>query len=126
MTAAVRFVIGTVLAVLLSALFPVEVHAQKVALLHADLDARAQIVRAKLVAAGLTDVTVIDVSINPTGTTPTLAQLQQYHAIFTYSMFGYLNRDVLGVRCRRAQSRRPVGKRAVFGIHVRCRNALRR
>ncbi len=95
MTAGRRFLIGTVLAVLVSALFPVEVYAQKVALLHADMSGRADTVRAKLVAAGLTDVTVIDVGAS-TGTTPTLAVLRQYQAILTWSLLGYLNRDVLG------------------------------
>jgi HYR domain-containing protein/Big-like domain-containing protein len=94
MTAAIRFVIGVALAVLLLALFPVDVYAQKVALLHADNATRASVVRGKLIAAGLADVTVIDVG--STGTTPTLADLQQYHAILTYSLFGYANRTALG------------------------------
>jgi len=97
MTASFRFLIGAVLAVLLSALFPVDVHAQKIALLHADSATRADAVRTKLIAAGLTDVTVIDVGGgSTTSTTPMLADLQQYQAILTWSNFGYLNPDLLG------------------------------
>ena len=52
MTASVRFVIGAALAILLSALFPVEVYAQKVAIVHGDIPLRADAVKAKLVTAG--------------------------------------------------------------------------
>jgi hypothetical protein len=97
MTSALRFVVGTVVAVLLPALFPVEAHAQRIALLHADTAAHAETVKARLNAAGLADVTIIDVGDSSgTGVTPTLGDLQQYHAILTWSNFGYLNRDVLG------------------------------
>ncbi len=97
MSASNRFVIGAALAVLLTALFPVEVHAQKIALLHADMTGRAGVVRTKLNAAGLSDVTVIDVgTANGVGRTPTLAELQQYQAILSYSALPYLDRDLLG------------------------------
>jgi hypothetical protein len=93
MTAAVRFVIGAALAMLLSALFPIEVYAQKVALVHADISTRADAVRAKLVNAGVTDVTIIDAGVGPT---PTLSDLEQYQAVLTWSMAGYADNHALG------------------------------
>ena len=65
MTAGIRFVVGAMLAVLFSALFSVDVHAQpaatRVAVLGADTATRREDVRARLAAQGL-DVTAIDVA----------------------------------------------------------------
>lgn len=94
MTAALRFLISATLAMLFTTVFPAEVHAQKIALLHADMPTRADAVRAKLNAAGLTDVTVINVGTG--GVTPTLADLQPYNAVLTWSGVGYLNAAELG------------------------------
>ncbi len=96
MSSARRLVIGALLAVLLSALFSVEVHAQtRVALLAADEDVRAQDVSAHLVAAGF-DVTIIDA----TTTTPALADLATYQVVFTWSnapeSFAYADATALG------------------------------
>jgi HYR domain len=89
MTAVTRLFIGAALALLFSALFPGEVHAQtppqlNIALLAADSSEAALDVQQKLSAAGLT-VAIIDVSSGPT---PTLAQLRAYDAILTWSSFG--------------------------------------
>lgn len=88
MTAVYRLFIGAVLALLFSALFPNEVHAQtppplNVALLVADSNEAALDVQQKLSDAGLT-VAIIDVSAGPT---PTLAQLRAYDAVLTWSSF---------------------------------------
>ena len=65
MTAVYRMLVGAVLALLLSALFPARVHAQapplRVALVHSDSRVGAEDVQAKLTAAGL-DVTIIDMN----------------------------------------------------------------
>jgi hypothetical protein len=82
MTAALRFLIGVVV---LSGLFAVDVHAQtsptKVALLAADSVAATQDVSTHLTAAGF-EVAIIDVMAD----TPTLADLAQYQAVFTWSL----------------------------------------
>lgn len=96
MTSARRFVIGVMLAVLLSALFSVEVHAQtRVALLAADSNEAAEDVRVHLTAAGF-DVTLID----GTTTTPALADLATYQVVFTWSnapeAFAYADATALG------------------------------
>ena len=92
MTAAMRFAIGTALAVFVSAVLPAEVRAQKIALVHADLAMRAEAVRTKLNAAGLAEVTVIDAGL----ATPTPADLQQYNAVLTWSNLSYLDGGALG------------------------------
>jgi HYR domain len=95
MTAVNRLFIGALLALLFSALFPGKVHAQtplRVALLAVDGDARVNDVISKLSAAGLTDVTPIDVA---TGT-PTLTDLQPYDVIFTWSNSAYADSGSLG------------------------------
>ena len=88
MTARFRLLCGVVLAMLLSALFPVPVLAQpaapKVALLAADATLAAEDVRTHLVAAGY-DVTIIDVAAG----TPSLADLAPYQAVFTWSFSDY-------------------------------------
>ena len=84
MPASVRFVIGAALAILLSALFPVEVYAQKVAIVHADIPTRADAVKAQLVAAGVSDVTIINAGVAPT---PTLSDLEQYQAVHHRPLF---------------------------------------
>jgi hypothetical protein len=54
-------------------------------------------VRAKLVAAGVCDVTVIKaMEWSPSPATPTLAQLQQYDAIMTWSFYNYAAPVALG------------------------------
>ncbi len=94
MTAALRLLTGAALTVLLTAVFPANAHAQKIALLHADMPTRADAVCAKLNTAGLTDVTVINVGTG--GVTPTLEDLQPYNAVLTWSIAGYLNAAELG------------------------------
>ena len=88
MTAGIRFVVGAVLAVLLSALFSVDVYAQtpatRVVLLAADSTASVADVTAKLVSQSL-DVTVIDVGVGTTAPTPTRDELLAYHAVLTWS-----------------------------------------
>ena len=93
MTARFRFVIGVALAVVLSALFPVDVYAQKVALIHADTATRADAVRTKLNAAGVTDVTIIDVG---TGPAPTISDLEMFQAVLVWSNSPYLQSAGLG------------------------------
>ncbi len=95
MAAVYRLLVGAVLALLFSALFPGEVHAQtplKVALVAADHPGRVNDVKSKLAAAGLVDVTAIDVAAG----TPTLTELQQYQAILTWSNLPYANPWSLG------------------------------
>jgi hypothetical protein len=88
MTAGIRFVVGAVLAVLLSALFSVDVYAQtpatRVVLLAADSTASVADVTAKLVSQSL-DVTVIDVGVGTTAPTPTRDELLAYQAVLTWS-----------------------------------------
>ncbi len=102
MTAGIRFVVGAMLAVLFSALFSVDVHAQpaatRVAVLGADTDSRREDVRARLAAQGL-DVTPINVTFGTTNPTPTRDELLAYQAVFTWaSAFGsgYADPDGLG------------------------------
>lgn len=67
---------------------PIEVFAQKIALLSAGPLDRAQDVKAKLIAAGIADVTILDVTdlgVLPLPPTPTLPELLQYDAILTWS-----------------------------------------
>jgi hypothetical protein len=102
MTAVYRLFIGAVLALLFSALFPRNVHAQtpplKVALVHSDSLVGAEDVRAKLTAAGL-DVTIINMNRDltvPTPTAPTLEELLGYDAVFTWSNYNYAQPGPLG------------------------------
>src|SRR5687767_2396753 len=74
-------------------LFPLQASAQKVAIVAADFDAAIADVKAKLVASGVCDVTVIKVDGGPT---PTLAQLQQYDAILSWSNLNYAAPIALG------------------------------
>ncbi len=84
MTAAFRLFIGVILAIAVSALFPVEVHAQRVALLHAGA-VHGEDVKAKLVSAGLDamNVDVIDVGAG-TAVADYAALVQPYDVIFTW------------------------------------------
>ena len=86
---------GLALTVLFSLIFPVNASAQRIALLAADSLAAAEDVRANLATAGLTDVTILDVA---TGPTPTLAELLEFDAVFTWSSseFSYANAGLLG------------------------------
>ena len=82
---------------LLAVFFPLEASAQKVAILASDADAAINDVKAKLIAAGVCDITVIKViEASPTPATPTLAQLQQYDAILNWSNFNFAAPGPLG------------------------------
>jgi hypothetical protein len=83
---AFRYFVGAVLALSLST---AELHAQRVALVVADSLDAASDVRAHLTSAGITDVTVIDAG----ATTPTLPELLQYDAVFTWLNMGYTYAD---------------------------------
>ncbi len=95
MSAGIRFVVGAMLAVLFSALFSVEVHAQtRVALLAADTNEAAQDVRAHLTAAGF-EVDIFDAF----AATPTPGDLATYHVAFTWSHapeYPYANAVAMG------------------------------
>jgi hypothetical protein len=99
MTATIRPALGVALITVLSTLFAVDASAQKVALVAADTSRAVQDVKAKLQSAGLTDITVIDVTSGltiPPPPTPTLAQLLEYDVVFTWSNYGYVNSATLG------------------------------
>jgi hypothetical protein len=96
MTAAVRFVIVTILGVLFSTSLATELHAQtRVALVVADSSSAAQDVSAHLVAGGF-DVTILDAGAS----TPTLADLASYQVVFTWSNapagIAYVDASALG------------------------------
>ena len=77
--------------------FPLEASAQKVAILAADSDAAINDVKAKLIASGVCDITVIKViESSPSPATPTLAQLQQYDAVLNWSNFNFAAPGPLG------------------------------
>ncbi len=101
MSAGIRFVVGAMVAVLLSALFAMDVHAQtpatRVVLLAADSTASVADVTAKLVSQSL-DVTVIDVGVGTTAPTPTRDELLAYQAVLTWSHStrGYADPTELG------------------------------
>ena len=84
MTAAFRLFIGVILAIAVSALFPAEVHAQRVALLHAGA-VHGEDVKAKLVSAGLdaANIDVFDVGAG-TAVADYAALVQPYDVIFTW------------------------------------------
>jgi hypothetical protein len=84
MTARLRPAIGVVLVTTVMMLVASDASAQKVALVAADASRELQDVKAKLQSAGLTDVTIIDVTsglTSPPPPTPTLAQLLQYDVV---------------------------------------------
>ena len=93
MTAARRFLIGAILAMTFSAIFPALVHAQRIAIVAADSDFNISDVHAKLTAAGLTDVTIVNASTQPT---PSLQDLQQFDAVFTWANMAFQSPDALG------------------------------
>lgn len=77
-------------------LMPIDVHAQKVAIVAAESDFYLNDVRTKLLDGGLTDVTIHSVGSNSASPGITLAQLQQYNAILTWSNFDYAAGNQLG------------------------------
>ena len=99
MTARIRPAIGVALVTVLMTLAAVDAAAQKVALVAADTSRSVQDVKAKLQSAGLSDVTVIDVTsglTSPPPTVPTLSQLLQYDVVLTWSNYGYVDSVALG------------------------------
>jgi hypothetical protein len=92
MSAACRLVIGAILAIVFSAIFPAQVYAQRVAIVAADTDFNISDVHAKLTAAGVTDVTVVNASAQ----TPTLEDLQQFDAVLTWASMAFQSSATLG------------------------------
>lgn len=97
MTAAFRLLITAFLAMVFSVLFPAHLHAQRVAVVASDTDVNIGDVHAKLNAAGLTDVTAINISTQ-SGVTPTLETLQQFDAILTWSNLSFASAATFGDR----------------------------
>ena len=97
-TVCFRIWLGAALAVLFWVSNPIDAAAQKIALISAESPVEAADVRAKLISAGLTDVTIIDVANRtvPPPPTPTLADLLQYDAILTWSDYSYTAPSALG------------------------------
>lgn len=93
MIAGFRHIVAAAMVLLVSAVFPAAASAQRVALVAAEFSSRALDVQAQLSRAGLTDVTFIDVS---TGPAPTLTDLLQYDAVFTWSDLPYSDPGPLG------------------------------
>jgi hypothetical protein len=85
-----RFVAG--LTLFFTTVFAADASAQRVALLAAEYTARALDVRAQLIRAGLTDITVIDATVG----SPTAAELLQYDVVYTWSDLPYGNPTALG------------------------------
>lgn len=97
MTARFRWLSRVATVAFVAVLFPLEASAQKVAILAADSDAAINDVKAKLIAAGVCDITVIKViEASPSPATPTLAQLQQYDAVLNWSNFNFAAPGPLG------------------------------
>ena len=120
MTTESRRRVGAIVGVVFWAWFSVTASAQKVALLSAEAPLLAADVRAKLVSAGLADVTIIDVAdpgTLPLPPTPTLDELLQYDAVLTWSDEDYASPGPLGdVLADYVDSGRGVVQ-AIFSLH---------
>jgi hypothetical protein len=98
MTARFQLIVRAALAVLLSAIIPATASAQRVLLLAADSADRADDVREKLKTAGFAhaDISIIDVGVGTSASTPTLTQLLEYDAVLTWSNSAYAQPVQLG------------------------------
>jgi hypothetical protein len=97
MTERLRLVLRFFLVTLLWSGLSVDASAQKVAIVAADFAPELSDVRAKLIGAGITDVTIVDVGSGPAQIpTPTLDELLQYDAILSWSARSYAFPEELG------------------------------